>query len=72
VTPYLINTDEANLGTKSAFMWAGLTLVSMVWVWFEMPEIKDLTFDQMDEAFALRTPTRKFTRPAKSNRGSAL
>ncbi|RAO65093.1 uncharacterized protein BHQ10_001105 [Talaromyces amestolkiae] len=67
ITPYLINTDEANLGTKSAFMWAGLTLVSMVWVWFEMPEIKDLTFDQIDEAFALRTPTRKFPRPVKSN-----
>ncbi|KAH8645442.1 general substrate transporter [Xylariales sp. PMI_506] len=60
ITPYLINTDEANLGAKAGFIWAGLSLFGLVWVWFELPETKDRTFAEIDELFVRKTPTREF------------
>ena len=60
ITPYLINTDEADLGGKAAFVWAGLCIVGLIWAWFELPEIKGRKFIELDELFARKTPTRKF------------
>ncbi|OOQ86552.1 maltose permease [Penicillium brasilianum] len=60
IAPYLINTDEANLGGKAAFVWMALSFLSLVWAWFEVPELKDRTFAELDEIFAQITPTRKF------------
>ncbi|TDZ37011.1 MFS transporter fmqE [Colletotrichum spinosum] len=60
VTPYLINTDSANLGAKAAFVWAGLCIVSFAWVWMEVPELSRKTVPELDELFQRRTPTRKF------------
>ncbi|KAL4976293.1 glycosyl hydrolase [Aspergillus desertorum] len=50
ITPYLIS-DQADLGAKAAFVWAALTAIAAVWVWFEVPEVKDLSFAQLDRAF---------------------
>jgi hypothetical protein len=71
VTPYLINTDQANLGGKAAFFWAGLTAISAVWVWFEVPEIKDLSFAELDLAFNSKTPTRGFPKAGGEQHQSA-
>lgn len=71
VTPYLINTDQANLGGKAAFIWAGLTAISAVWVWFEVPEIKDLSFAELDLAFDSKTPTRRFPKARGEQHSSA-
>lgn len=71
VTPYLINTDQANLGGKAAFVWAGLTAISAVWVWFEVPEIKDLSFAELDHAFNSKRPTRRFPKAGGEQRPSA-
>ncbi|KAH9234746.1 hypothetical protein K456DRAFT_1948701 [Colletotrichum gloeosporioides 23] len=60
VTPYLINTDSANLGAKAAFVWAAHCIVSFAWVWFEVPELGKKTTSELDELFRQRTPTRKF------------
>ncbi|KAH0439701.1 hypothetical protein CcaCcLH18_02811 [Colletotrichum camelliae] len=60
VTPYLINTDSANLGAKAAFVWASLCIVSFAWVWFEVPELGKKTASELDELFWQKTPTRKF------------
>ncbi|KAK2779067.1 maltose permease [Colletotrichum kahawae] len=60
VTPYLINTDSANLGAKAAFVWAALCIVSFAWVWFEVPELGKKTASELDEFFWQKTPTRKF------------
>ncbi|KAL6233335.1 major facilitator superfamily domain-containing protein [Aspergillus navahoensis] len=62
ITPYLINSDQANLGAKAAFVWAALTAIAAGWVWFEVPETKDLSFAEMDRAFGDRVPTRRFPR----------
>jgi SP family general alpha glucoside:H+ symporter-like MFS transporter len=37
-----------------------LSFVSLIWAWFEVPELKDRTFAELDEIFAQTTPTRKF------------
>ncbi|KAJ5726635.1 uncharacterized protein N7483_007992 [Penicillium malachiteum] len=60
ITPYLINTDQADLGGKAAFVWMALCFVSLVWVWFEVPELKGHTFGELDEIFERKTPTRRF------------
>lgn len=60
ITPYLINTDSANLGGKAAFVWGALSILSFVWVWFEVPEVKDRSFAALDYLFEQVTPTRKF------------
>ncbi|KAJ5753428.1 uncharacterized protein N7511_007581 [Penicillium nucicola] len=60
VCPYLINTDNANLGGKAAFLWMALSVLSLIWAWFEVPEFKDCTFSDLDDLFTQRTPTRRF------------
>ncbi|KAF4552546.1 Sugar (and other) transporter-like protein 14 [Elsinoe fawcettii] len=60
ITPYLINNDEADLGGKAAFVWAALSLISLVWVWFEVPEVKDRSFAEIDMLFTGGIATRKF------------
>lgn len=60
ITPYLINTDSANLGGKAAFVWGALSVLSFIWVWFEVPEVKDRSFAALDYLFERVTPTRKF------------
>jgi SP family general alpha glucoside:H+ symporter-like MFS transporter len=37
-----------------------LSFVSLAWAWFEVPELKDRTFAELDEIFARVTSTRKF------------
>ncbi|KAL0932627.1 maltose permease [Colletotrichum truncatum] len=60
MTPYLINTDSANLGAKAAFVWLGLSIISLVWVWFEVPEFRNKSTAEIDELFQRQTPTRRF------------
>ncbi|KAJ5242446.1 uncharacterized protein N7469_000773 [Penicillium citrinum] len=59
-TPYLINTDQANLGGKAAFVWLGLCLLSFTWIWLEVPETKGRTADELDRLFAERKPAWRF------------
>ncbi|KAL3455810.1 general substrate transporter [Aspergillus heterothallicus] len=70
ITPYLINNDQANLGGKAAFVWAALTALAAVWVWFEVPETKDMSFAELDRAFGDRVPTKRFPRAEIRRRGS--
>ncbi|KAL2787802.1 general substrate transporter [Aspergillus keveii] len=60
VTPYLINTDEANLGAKAAFVWVGLSVVSFVWTWLEVPETKGRSAEELDRLFAEKKPAWRF------------
>ncbi|EMG47885.1 MAL61 Maltose permease MAL61 [Candida maltosa Xu316] len=60
VTPYMLNPTEWNWKAKSAFLWAGLALLSAVWVYFELPETKGRTFAEIDKLFAERVPARQF------------
>lgn len=65
VSPYLLNPEEANLQGKAAFPAAALTLMMIVWTFFRLPEIKDMTTETLDQLFLEGTPARKFREGAK-------
>lgn len=60
VIPYLFNPDQANLGAKIAFIFGGLCLLALVYLWFCQPETGGRSYQELDEMFAKGVPARKF------------
>lgn len=58
--PYVLNSDQANLKGKAAFIPAAFTAILIVWSYFRLPETKGRSFDELDILFAKRVPARKF------------
>ncbi|KAI0012945.1 general substrate transporter [Xylariaceae sp. FL0662B] len=48
ITPYLVNTDEANLGPRVFFLWGSLACLSLTFAYFLVPELKGLSLEQAD------------------------
>ncbi|KAJ5999984.1 hypothetical protein N7481_000393 [Penicillium waksmanii] len=60
VLPYLFNPDEANLGAKVSFIFGGLCVICLVYLWFYQPETAGRTYGELDEMFMKKVPARKF------------
>ncbi|PKS11134.1 hypothetical protein jhhlp_002895 [Lomentospora prolificans] len=60
VLPYLFNPDKANLGAKLAFIFGGLAIISLVFLWFFLPETAGRTYEELDEMFMKGVPSRDF------------
>ncbi|KAI8289162.1 hypothetical protein K4K60_009472 [Colletotrichum sp. SAR11_57] len=60
VMPYLINTDQLNLGGKVCFIFFGLSLPMCVWLYFYFPEMKGRNYAEIQEMFSNNVPARKF------------
>lgn len=60
VLPYLFNPDEANLGAKVAFIFGGLAIMCVVYLFFYQPETAGRTYEELDEMFMKRVPAREF------------
>lgn len=60
VQPYLLNPGEANLGAKTNFIWGGISILSVLWCFFRLPETKNRTIEELDYMFEHRIPTREF------------
>jgi hypothetical protein len=58
--PYMLNKDEANWGSKTAFLFGGLSAACFVWCWFRLPESQNRTFEELDILFQKRVPARQF------------
>lgn len=58
--PYAMDVDEANWGGKLGFLFAGTTLLCLVYCYFFLPETKGRTFEELDILFQRRVPSRKF------------
>jgi SP family general alpha glucoside:H+ symporter-like MFS transporter len=58
--PYLFNPDKLNLGGKLGFVFGGLSLVCLVYLWFCLPETRDRMYEKLDEMFRDKVPARKF------------
>ncbi|KAJ5203791.1 Major facilitator superfamily domain general substrate transporter [Penicillium cinerascens] len=56
ITPYLVQTDEANLGAKVFFLWGSLCACAFVYTYFLIPETKGLTLEQVDKMMEETTP----------------
>ncbi|KAL2681428.1 hypothetical protein Neosp_009039 [[Neocosmospora] mangrovei] len=60
--PYMINPDNGNMRGKIGFFFGGLAFCCLVWSWFKLPELKGLTFHEVDCLFAQGTKARDFRR----------
>ncbi|KAJ5988079.1 hypothetical protein N7481_003289 [Penicillium waksmanii] len=60
ILPYLLNTDEANIGGKICFIFFGLSLPMCVYLYFCLPELKGRTVAEIQEMFQAGLPARKF------------
>jgi SP family general alpha glucoside:H+ symporter-like MFS transporter len=60
VEPYLINPTAAGLKGKTAFVWFGISVLTIAWCAFRMPETKGITYTEMDILFEKRTPAWRF------------
>ncbi|OAA38283.1 Sugar/inositol transporter [Cordyceps fumosorosea ARSEF 2679] len=60
MTNYQLSSTAWNWGARAAFFWAGSCLLSVVWVFFRLPEPKGRTYAELDTLFEQRVPARKF------------
>jgi SP family general alpha glucoside:H+ symporter-like MFS transporter len=58
--PYLINPSQGNARGKTDFLFGGISLLSICWCWFRLPETKHRTVEELDYMFEEKVPTRKF------------
>ncbi|RSL61739.1 hypothetical protein CEP54_006101 [Fusarium duplospermum] len=57
--PQLLSPGAWNAKGKTAFFWAGLATLTLIWGYFRMFETKDRTFGEMDYMFQKGIPARK-------------
>lgn len=58
--PYAVNPDQGDLQGKIAFIFASTLAVSVVFIFFCVPETKGRTYSEIDELWNRRVPPRKF------------
>ncbi|CAI4217666.1 unnamed protein product [Parascedosporium putredinis] len=51
VLPVLFNPDKANLGAKTAFIFGGLSIFCLAYLWFYQVETAGRSYDELDEMF---------------------
>ncbi|KAH7140076.1 maltose permease MAL61 [Dactylonectria estremocensis] len=65
--PYMFNSDEGNLGGKTGLFFAGLCVIAWSVLFFELPEMKNRTYLQLDEMFENKVKTRHFRKYKSSS-----
>ncbi|KAH6887449.1 general substrate transporter [Thelonectria olida] len=60
VMPYLINSDQLNLGGKICFIFFAFSVPMCVYLYFCLPEMKGRNYAEIQEMFDKRVPARKF------------
>ncbi|KAK9489576.1 hypothetical protein V1508DRAFT_458411 [Lipomyces doorenjongii] len=60
ITPYMLNPTAWNWKAKTAFFWAGINAVFIVWTFFRLPEPKGLAYSELDVLFERKISARKF------------
>jgi len=56
ITPYMVNTDRANLRSSVFFIWGGLCTCAFVYSYFLVPETKGLSLEQVDKMMEETSP----------------
>ncbi|KAL1409270.1 hypothetical protein Q8F55_006103 [Vanrija albida] len=57
---YMVNPSAWNWGGKTAFYWAGMCCLCVVWIFFRLPEPRGLTYQEINARFEAGVPARKF------------
>lgn len=56
ITPYMVNSDEGNLGAKVFFVWGTLCIGCLLWAYFLVYETKGHSLEQVDRMLEETTP----------------
>lgn len=59
-TPLMISTQNAGWGIRVGYFYAPLSFITLVLTYFTVPETTGRSFQELDELFEARTPSRKF------------
>ncbi|KAF2639753.1 MFS transporter [Massarina eburnea CBS 473.64] len=59
-TPYFINPKELNWGAKVAYIWAASNAITVVFLYFFLPEMRGRSLEEIDELFENRVHRRSF------------
>ncbi|KAF4986168.1 hypothetical protein FDECE_16092 [Fusarium decemcellulare] len=71
VMPYLINSDQLNLGGKICFIFFAFSVPMCVYLYFCLPEMKGRNYAEIQELFDKNVPARKF-KTYQCNLGDAV
>lgn len=58
--PQIMSADAANLGVKTAYVFAGCVLVTIIWAYFYLPETMGRTVAEIDEMYRIGLPMRNW------------
>ncbi|RYP77498.1 hypothetical protein DL771_001071 [Monosporascus sp. 5C6A] len=58
--PYFINVESLNWGPRYGYIWFPSCIVTAIWVYFFLPEVKGRTLEEIDEMFEAKLGARKF------------
>lgn len=67
----MFNPDEGNLGGLMGWIFFATSVIAFGVMWIELPETKDLSFEQIDRRFQDKTVTRGFLNNALDSATSA-
>jgi SP family general alpha glucoside:H+ symporter-like MFS transporter len=59
--PYFVNPTAWNLKGYTSFFWMGTSLVTLIWVFFRLPETKDRSYEEINLLFAKGIGSRHFS-----------
>ncbi|KAK3367294.1 general substrate transporter [Lasiosphaeria ovina] len=71
-TPYFINPEHMHWGGKYGYIFFASSLISLVWYYLFVPEMKGRTLEEIDELFEKRVATKDFTTFKTAIRDQAL
>lgn len=60
--PYMYNVDSGNLGARTGFVFAGLSLILIAIGWFVIPDTTGMTADEIDHAYIQNVSPRHFSK----------
>ena len=58
--PYMLNPTEDDWKGKCGFLFGGTALLSTIWAYFRLPELKGRTYEELDVLFRKRVPAKDF------------
>lgn len=64
LSSYMLNPDEANLGAKCGYVWAGTAFVCLAMAYIFLPEMKNRSYREIDILFNRHVPARKWKQTA--------
>lgn len=56
----MVNPDQSNMGSKAVFVFGGLNLLCLVYLWYYQVETKGRSIQELDELFSKGISVRDF------------